>query len=92
MLSPFPLSERPWAVSSLPFLEGAILVMETEVAAGKPPLHGTAEGGTPAPALGVAGAFASTWVVHSLYKGPCDRHAPLLALFEREACAEPNQY
>jgi hypothetical protein len=66
--------------------------METEVAAGKPPLHGTAEGGTPAPAIGVAGAFASTWVAHSLYKGPCDRHATLLALFEREACAEPNQY
>lgn len=92
MLSPFPLGERPRGVSSLPLLEGAILVMETEVAAGKPPLHDTAEGGTPAPAIGVAGAFAPTWVVHSLYKGPCDRHATLLALFEREACAEPNQY
>jgi len=53
-------------MSSLPFLKGAILVLETEVAGGKPPLHGTAEGGTPAPAIGVASAFTSAWVVHSL--------------------------
>lgn len=53
-------------MGSLPFLEGAIPVLETEVAAGKPPLHGAAEGGPPAPAIGVAGAFTSAWVVHSL--------------------------
>ena len=53
-------------MSSLPFFEGSILVMETEVAAGKPPLHGTAEGGPPAPAIGVASAFATALVVHSL--------------------------
>jgi hypothetical protein len=53
-------------MSSLPFFEGAILVMETEVAAWEPPLHGTPEGGTPAPAIGVASAFTSAWVVHSL--------------------------
>jgi hypothetical protein len=77
-------------MSSLPFFEGAILVLEAEVAAGKPPLHSTAESGTPAPAIGVAAALASAWVMHSLYKGPRDRHATLLALFERESCAEPN--
>jgi hypothetical protein len=53
-------------MSSLPFFEGAILVGETEVAAGKPPLHGTAEGGTPTPAIGVASALAFARVVHSL--------------------------
>jgi hypothetical protein len=52
-------------MSSLPFFERAILVLETEVAAGKPPLHSAAERGTPAPAIGVASAFASAWVVHS---------------------------
>jgi hypothetical protein len=79
-------------MSSLPFFEGAILVLETEIAARKPPLHGTADRRTPAPAIGVARTFPSVWVVHSLKKGPCGRHATLLALLERESCAEPNKY
>ena len=65
LLTALPVGERSQVVTSLPFFNGAILVVETEVAAGKPPLHGTAERGTPAPAIGVASAIASAWVVHS---------------------------
>ena len=60
-----PLGERSRVATSLPVFEGTVLVVETEVAAGKPPLHSTAERGTPAPAIRVASALAPAGVVHS---------------------------
>jgi hypothetical protein len=46
-----------------------------------------------APAIGVAGALAAAGVVDPLEQGPRDPPSlALLAVFEREACAEPNQY
>jgi hypothetical protein len=65
LLTALPVGERSRVVTSLPFFNGAILVVETEVAAGKPPLHSTAERGTPAPAIRVASALAPAGVVHS---------------------------
>jgi hypothetical protein len=64
-LTPLPLGERPRIMTSLPFFKGAILVVETEVPAGKPPLDRTAERCASAPAIGVAGAVSVAGVVDS---------------------------
>ena len=80
-------------MTSLPLFKGAALVVETEVATRKPPLDGTAQRGASTPAIGVAGALAAAGVVDPLEQ--CPRDPPslaLLAVFEPEACAEPNQY
>jgi len=66
MLTPLPLGERPRVMTSLPLFEGAILVVETELAAGKPPPDRTTERCASAPAIGVAGALAAAGVVDSL--------------------------
>ena len=59
-------------LTPLPLFKGAILVVETEVATGKPPLDGTAERGASAPAVGVAGALPVAGVVDPLYEGARD--------------------
>jgi hypothetical protein len=51
---------------SFPLFKGAILVVETEVAAGKPPLDGTAKRCASAPAVRVAGALASAGILDAL--------------------------
>jgi hypothetical protein len=80
-------------MTSLPLIKGAALVVETEVPTRKPPLDRTAERGASAPAIGVAGALAAAGVVDPLEEGPPDPPSlPLLAGFEREACAKPDQY
>ena len=66
LLTPLPIGERPWVLTSLPLFEGTILVVKTEVAPGKPPLDGTAERGASAPAVRVARALATARVVDSL--------------------------
>jgi hypothetical protein len=66
LLTPLPLGECSRVLTALPLLKGAILVVETEVAAGEPPLDGTAEGGASAPAVRVAGALPVAGVVDSL--------------------------
>jgi hypothetical protein len=66
LLTPLPLGDRPAVLTSLPILEGAIRMVETDVSAGKPPFDGTAERGAPAPAVRVAGALAAAGVVDSL--------------------------
>jgi hypothetical protein len=53
-------------MTSLPLFEGAILVVETEVAAGKPPLDRTTERCAFAPAIRVTSALAAAGVVDSL--------------------------
>src|SRR5713226_514960 len=50
-------------LTPLPLFKGAILVVETEVAAGEPPLDGTSQRGASAPAVGVAGAHPAAGVV-----------------------------
>jgi len=78
-------------MTSLPLFKGATLVVETEVAARKPPLDRTAERGVSAPAIGVAGALAAAGVVDPLEEGPRDPPTlALLAVFEREAYSEPT--
>jgi hypothetical protein len=53
-------------LTPLPLFKGAILVVETEVAAGKPPLDSAAERGAFAPAVRVAGALLVPGVVDLL--------------------------
>jgi hypothetical protein len=65
LLAPLPVGERSRIVTSLPLFKGTILVVKTEVAARKPPLDGTAERNTSAPAVRVAGALAIARVVDS---------------------------
>jgi hypothetical protein len=66
LLTPLPLGERSRVLTSLPLFKSAILVVETEIAAGKPPLDGTAESGASAPAVRVAGTLPVAGVVDSL--------------------------
>jgi hypothetical protein len=54
LLTTLPVGQRSWSLTSLPLFEGAILVLETEAAAGKPPLDGTAERRASTPAVSVA--------------------------------------
>jgi len=80
-------------MTSLPFFNGAALVVETEVATRKPPLDRTAERRASAPAIGVAGALAAAGVVDPLEEGPRDPPSLALpAILEREACAEADQH
>ena len=72
LLTPLPLGECSGVLTSLPLFNGAILVVETEVAGGKPPLDGPAERGASAPAVRVAGALPVAGVVDSLKEGPRD--------------------
>jgi len=65
LVTPLPVGERSRVVTTLPLFEGTILVLKAEVAAGKPPLDGTAERGASAPAVRVAGALAIARVVDS---------------------------
>ncbi len=65
LLTPLPLGECSGGVTSLPLFKGAILMVETEIPAGKPPFDGTAEGGASAPAVRVAGALPVAGVVDS---------------------------
>jgi hypothetical protein len=65
LLTPLPLGERSRIVASLPLFKGTILVVKTEVAAGKPPLDGTADSTASAPAVRVAGALAMARVVNT---------------------------
>jgi hypothetical protein len=66
LLTPLPLGKCSWILTSLPLLKAAILVVETEVVAGKPPLDGTTERGASAPAVRVAGAGPVAGIVDSL--------------------------
>ena len=66
MLTPLPVGERSRGLTSLPLLEGAILVVKSEVSAGKPPLDGTAERRASTPAVRVAAALAVPRVVDAL--------------------------
>jgi hypothetical protein len=66
LLTPLPLGECFRILASLPLFKGPILVVKTEVAAGKPPLDGTAECCAFAPAVRVAGALPMPWIVESL--------------------------
>src|SRR6266508_1613464 len=65
LLTPLPLGECSGSLTSLPLFKGAILVVETKVPTGKPPLDGTAEGGASAPAVRVASALPVAGVVDS---------------------------
>jgi hypothetical protein len=66
LLVSLPLGKCSRVLTSLPLLEAAILVVETEVAAGKPPLDSTTERGASAPAVSVAGALPVAGIVDSL--------------------------
>jgi len=68
---------RRRSLAPLPLLEPAALVIKAEVATGKPPLDGSAHGGPPAPAVGVAPALPVARVMDSLKESP--RHARSLA-------------
>ena len=47
--------------------------MQADVASGEPPLDGSAERGSPAPAIRVAAALAPAGIVDALEQGSCHR-------------------
>jgi hypothetical protein len=53
------LLKRAPGLTPLPLFKSRVLVVQTEVAAGEPPLDGTAECGASAPAVRIAGALAA---------------------------------
>ena len=73
-LTALPLLQRAFGLVPFPLFESTVLVVQPEVASGKPPLHCSAECRSPTPAVGVAGAFAVAWIVDSLNE--CSLHAP----------------
>ena len=66
MLTSLPLGKCFRILALFPVFEDATLVVETNVAAGKPPLDGAAERGASAPAVRVAGAGPPAGIVDSL--------------------------
>jgi hypothetical protein len=72
LLPSLPVGERSRSLTALPFLEGPILVVETEVSAGKPPLDSTAECSASTPAISIAIAAAVARVVDALEKASRD--------------------
>ena len=76
MLTPLPLAKGTLRLAPLPLLNSAILVVKAEVAAGEPPLDGTAQGGALTPAVSVAVAHPSARIVDSLHQSVS--HTPML--------------
>jgi hypothetical protein len=66
VLTPLPFLVGTTWMSALPILERPVLVMQAEEARREPPLHGATQGVAPAPAVGVATALASAWIVDPL--------------------------
>src|SRR2546430_5510828 len=65
--SSFPLLRG--VLSPLPLGRAATLVVKAEVAAGEPPLDHSSQRRSPAPAVGITGAFSVARIVDSLDEG-----------------------
>ena len=68
MLTPLPFLERTLCLAQLPRLNGAVLVVKAEVAAGEPPFDRSTQRRSLTPAVRVAVAFVIVRVVDSLKK------------------------
>lgn len=83
MLTPLPFLEGTLRLTQLPLLNGAVLVVESEVPAGEPPLDRSTQRRPLTPAVRVAIAFAVARVVDSLQEAP--RHGPERSATARQA-------
>ncbi len=72
MLPAFPVLQCLVRVALFPYLDRAVLVVKSEVAAGEPPFDGSPNGGASTPAVGVAAAVAVVRIVNPVEKRPPD--------------------